>query len=737
MSKYISPGGEEFIIEEQMTDRLLNEGVPFIIVDIKEKRLAIKEADQFLYTNITGNINADNTSGLGFYDHDTRFLSTWELYLNGREPISLSTSAQRDYMAHIELTNSDISEGEKLLIPQETINIRRLRVINDGLMERVRIKNYNPFPVELKLQMAFFADFADIFEVRGLRRKKRGQLFKPKLVGQDLILAYMGLDNVFRQTRIHLAEPPDSMEVTYNKVIVDYNLKIEPNGRRFTHFYIQPIIGEQKKELPNLNFSIVSLRRGYEDWEESCSRISSDNELFNCVLLSGQADIRALMTKTEEGTIISAGIPWYVAPFGRDGLITAIQTMILNSDPAKKTLETLARHQGVEENPWRDEQPGKILHEIRRGELAGLNEIPHTPYYGSVDSTPLFLLTMTEYYKWTGDIGFIEKHITNINAALEWMDVYGDKDGDGFIEYERESKRGLINQGWKDSHDSVMHKNGEMAKGPIALVEVQAYAYYAKKRMSRLFYEMGDENRSIKLRDEAKKIKDAFNELFWMEDEKFFAMALDGNKEQVKSISSNVGQCLWSGIVDADKAPYVANRLLAPDMFSGWGIRTLSKSEKLYNPMSYHNGSIWPHDNAIIVRGLKRYGFLDQAEAVATGIFDAAIHHSYYRLPELFCGFTRRGNNWPVEYPVACVPQAWAAGSIFMILQSLLGLTPDAHSNILYVNNPKLPSWLNVVNISNFPIGENNVALNFTRQEGVTGFNVPMKEGKLRIVMEE
>ena len=737
LEKYVSPEGEEFVVEEQMTDRLLNEGVPFIIIDIKEKRLSIKEGDQFLYTNLQGVINVDNTAGLGFYSQDTRYLSCWELSLNGREPILLSTSAQRDYMAHIELTNADIRDGDKLVVPQETINIRRLRVIKDGLMERIRLKNYNAFPVDLRLQLAFYADFADIFEVRGLRRAKRGQLFKPKMIGEDLILAYLGQDDILRQTRIHFSHPPDSFEITFNKVIVDYTINIPPHGRSMIHFFVQPIVGTEKKELPNFNMSIASLRRNYENWESVCSNINTDNELYNSVLNRGRSDIRALITTTNEGSIISAGIPWYVAPFGRDALITAMQTMMLNPEPARNTLTMLAKLQGKEVNVWKDEEPGKILHEIRRGELAMLGEIPHTPYYGSVDSTPLFLLTMSEYYKWTADLDFVRDHVDNLKAGLKWMDKYGDRDGDGFIEYLRQSKRGLINQGWKDSYNAIAHANGEMAGGPIALVEVQAYAYYAKRRLSQLFADLGDARMATKLRKEAQKLKERFNEAFWMEDEKYFAMALDGDKRQVKIVTSNVGQCLWSGIIDDDKAKLVVERLMAPDMFSGWGLRTVSKSAKIYNPMSYHNGSIWPHDNAIIVRGLKRYGYTDQAAIVATGMFDAAVHHPYYRLPELFCGFTRRGSNWPVEYPVACTPQAWAAGSTFMMLQSILGLTPDAPSRILWVNDPKLPVWLNNVSLTGFQIGESRLAITFNRQEGVTSFTVPKKEGKLRIVMEE
>lgn len=737
LQKYISPEGEEFIVEEQATNRILNEGIPFIIVDIKEPRLTIKEDDIFVYCNRQGNIPSDNTSGLGLYTSDTRFLSCWELYLNGREPILLSTSAERDYMAHIELTNADISEGEQLKIPQETINIRRLRVLAGGLLERIRFKNYNPVRVELKVELAFFADFADMFEVRGLRRKKRGQLFQPKLDEERLTLAYLGEDEVLRRTEIEMSQAPHWHRLEANKVIFGYKLVLEPNGREVLNFKISPVIGTDKRETPGFNRAISGQRRSYEKWEQSCTIINTDNELFNSVLERGRNDIRALITSSPRGSIISAGIPWYVAPFGRDSLIAALQTLPLNQTPARDTLEILAQMQGKEINPWRDEEPGKIMHEFRQGELANIGEIPHTPYYGSVDSTPLFLLVMSEYYRWSGDEAFIRKHKKAIISALDWIDKYGDIDGDGFVEYQRKSRRGLINQGWKDSYNAIADTNGKLAKAPIALVEVQSYVYYAKKRMAQVFRDLGDEKLSSKLAQEASTLKDLFNAKFWVPEQAFYALALDGKKQQVKTITSNAGQCLWTGIADDDKAAAVARKLLDPAMFSGWGIRTASKESSIYNPMSYHNGSIWPHDNAIIVRGLKRYGWIKEAEHIAGGIFDAAIFHPYFRLPELFCGFTRRGSSSPVEYPVACSPQAWAAGAIFMILQSILGLTPNASKNLLYINNPTLPTWLNQVSLSNLRIGGSRITITFSRHEGVTSFTVPKKEGKMRIMMEE
>jgi len=737
MQRYVSPGGEEFEVEELATARILNEGLPFIIIDIKEKRLSIKEGDLFLYTDRQGLIRAGNTAGLGLYLGDTRFLSCWEIKLNGREPVPLSTSAESDYMAHIELTNADVIDGNKLLFAQETINIRRLRVIGPSLMERIRVKNYNPVDVELTLSLTFAADFADIFEVRGLKRGSRGKLFRPKVSETQIVFAYLGQDEVFRRMRITSSEVMDSSSVDGDIVTVNYRLKLKARSRAVLHFNFETLVGEEESDTPNFNVTIAKLRRGYEEWEESCTSIVTDNELFNSVLERGAGDLRSLVTKSAHGTFIAAGIPWYVAPFGRDSLVAGLEMMFLNPEPVRATLEILARLQGSEVNPWRDEEPGKIMHELRRGELADLGEIPHTPYYGSIDSTPLYLLILSEYHKWTGDTAFVESQLGNIKAALAWIDDYGDVDGDGFVEYLRKSKKGLINQGWKDSHDSVTHDTGELAEGYIALVEVQAYVYYAKRRMAVLFRELGLVEEAAALLSQAADLKERFNAAFWMPGEEYFAIALDGKKRQVKSITSNPGQCLWSGIVDDDKAEKIVGHLMSPDMFSGWGLRTLSKSAKRYNPMSYHNGSVWPHDNAIIVRGLKRYGYEEQTARVTSGMFDAAMHHAYYRLPELFCGFTRRGGAWPVDYPVACSPQAWAAGAMHMMLQSILGLTPDAPAGTLYINNPRLPPWLNTVRLGNLRLGSGVIDLEFNRRGDVTSFTVPKKSPGIRIVMEE
>ncbi len=661
-----------------------------------------------------------------------------DMPFGGKTPIALSSSAERDYMAYVELTNPDLKNdiGENT-IPQESVNIRRFRMVYEGLYERIRIKNFNSFTIGIELKLVFSSDFADIFEIRGVKRLSRGKMLYPKMVSDKLILAYQGEDDIFRQTRITLSKKPDKVDIISNEAHIYYFLEIKGQSRVVLNFLFEPTIGVNKKESLQFNQALSILRHSYNEWEKKCTEYYTDNELFNSVINRGIKDIRALLTKTKHGTIYSAGIPWFVAPFGRDSIITCIQTLQLTSNPAKETIKMLAKHQGREVDDWRDEEPGKIFHEIRQGELANLRQIPHTPYYGSIDATPLFLLLISEYFNWTNDVTLIRELLPNIEKALEWIDNYGDIDGDLFIEYKKRSKRGLINQGWKDSYNAVVHANGTMAKPPIALVEVQAYVYYAKKRMSQLFLILGDEEKAARLKTEAKALQRKFNKVFWMNDEDYLAMALDGDKKQVRTITSNPGQVLWTGILDESKAKKVVKRLVQPDMFSGWGIRTMSKSSFNFNPMSYHNGTIWPHDNSIIIRGLKRYGELEDMNIVMTGLFDAAIHHAYFRLPELFCGFTRRGNNWPVAYPVACKPQAWASGSIFMLLQSMLGITPNAPNNTLLINNPTLPVWLNEVEISNLQIGKSRLTISFNRQENVTGFIVKKKQGKLKIIMEE
>jgi glycogen debranching enzyme len=735
-TRYQSPSGEEFELDDAAASRVLNEGVPFILSEDTASLLATKEGETFLYANQEGNLIA-GALGMGLYYRDTRFLSHYELRVAGLPPVLLSSSAERAYMSYVDLTNPDLWEEGRIEVPQQTLNIRRIRVVNGRLYERIRFKNYNDRPITVQVELVLGTDFADIFEVRGLRRKRHGMFFKPKVDGQVIVFAYRGEDEVFRQTRVDLGAVPDRVEVDGNLVRATFTLHLVGHQTRLFSVLIEPMVGNEQLPAPHFDSAVHQLRRAYEEWERECTTIYTDNELFNSLLHRGQRDLRALLTESEHGRYIAAGIPWYVAAFGRDALLTCHQILMLNPAPARESLRMLARFQGAQVDPWRDEEPGKILHEIRQGELANAFYVPHSPYYGSVDSTPLFLMLLGTYFKWTADRAFVTEMLPHVERALTWIEKYGDLDGDGFVEYQRRSPRGLDNQGWKDSFNSVVHADGTLAEAPIALAEVQAYVYCGKQRTADVFEALGDPERAGRLRDEAAELRRRFNEAFWVEEERYYAMALDAYKRPVASVTSNPAHGLYCDFIDPARAGEVAKRLLQPDMFSGWGIRTMSKSAPGYNPMSYHNGSVWPHDNAFIAAGLKRYGFHKQTNRIATAMFDAAIFSDYMRLPELFCGFTRRTPNRPVSYPVACSPQAWAAGSPFLMLQAMLGLSARAHENLLTVNSPVLPPWLNSVELRNLRVGDSMISLTFRREGETTGFSLLAKEGSVRVIMEE
>jgi glycogen debranching enzyme len=717
--------------------RQVRESAPVLVTDLASKTLAVKEGETFLYTDLEGNLDHGGDFGLGLFSRDTRFLSHFRMTISGRAPVLLSSSAERGYLSHVDLTNPDLYEGEAIAVPQQTLNIRRIRAVNERLFERVRVKNYNASAVELALEFSFGADYADIFEVRGMADESRTPPDAPSIDGSRITFSALGRDGARRSTVIEFTSEPDELRIDGDIVHATFRLRLGANQTRLVGMTIDAIIGETARPPTEFDVAVHELRRSYEDWERASTQLITDNEQFNELLDRSLRDLRALYTVTPEGGVLAAGIPWYVTLFGRDALIASHQILSINPRPAREALQLLASHQGDRIDDWRDEEPGKILHEVRQGELARAGIVPHTPYYGSVDSTPWFLILLAQYFRWTGDVELARSLMPNVDAALGWIDEYGDLDGDGFVEYRTRSARGIRNQGWKDSHDAIVHTDGRLAEPPIALSEVQAYVYLAKSRVADVYLALGDEARAQRLVTEAEQLRKRFNEAFWMEEERYMAAALDADKRQVGTVMSNPGHALYCGILDDDKAALVAKRLLAPDMFSGWGIRTMSKSAAAYNPMSYHNGSVWPHDNALIAAGLKRYGFVRSTNRVATALFDAAIQADYLRLPELFCGFTRRTPNRPVSYPVACSPQAWAAGSPFLMLQAMLGISARAHENLLTVNKPHLPTWLNTVEVRNLSIGASRISLVFRREAEITSFSLLSREGDVRVVMQE
>lgn len=660
--------------------------------------------------NVFGDIIPIGLGSQGLYNESTRFLSRFEIKLENAYPLLLSSTVKEDNsIVTVDLTNPDISTKEKLIIPKGSLHIQRSKfLMGKTCYENINLTNFSGFPVYVELSFLFMADFADIFEIRGMTRAKRG-INLPTIVAENNVqLSYVGLDQLKRISELNFIPTPEKIFETG----ASYYCQLAPKKTYSCYITVscekESSVLNYQKAIKNLSEE-SSLRRS-----QNC-QVETSNEYFNDWIRRSFADLQMLLANTENGPYPYAGIPWYSTIFGRDGIITALQTLWVNPHIAKGVLNYLAHHQAKDLDPGRDAEPGKILHESRTGEMASTGEVPFKEYYGSVDSTPLFIVLAGYYYQATADLEFIKKIWPHIKFALEWIKIYGDTDQDGFIEYNRHSSDGLINQGWKDSHDSVFHEDGTFAKGPIALCEVQGYVYDAKIRASELAFILGEEELSKNLLLEAKTLREKFIQSFWCEEISSFALALDGEKRQCKVLSSNAGHCLFSGIAIPEHARKVANILFKKNMFSGWGIRTIASNEALYNPMSYHNGTIWPHDNALIALGLARYGFKGMIAKILTGIFQVANYMDLNRLPELFCGFPKKGHEGPTLYPVACIPQAWSAVTVFSLLQASLGLKLDASTNRIFFNAPYLPKYLDKIHISNLHLGRSVMDLSLHR----------------------
>lgn len=669
----------------------------------------------------------------GLYHRETRHLSRLVLRFENR-PLELlsSTVKNKNSFFAMDLTNLDFSAEGKVELPRGSIHFFRSKFIWQGICyERLRIMNFTSSKVSLCLCYEFDADFVDIFEVRGTKRERRGRQCDPKVEPASVLFTYYGLDDVVRETRLNFYPQPSRISANS----AHFDMDVQPRAEAFLYLDVCCERGRECRPPRSYKVALSEAKSLNERIDAHRCRVTSSNERFNEWLGRSEADLQLMTVGNPEGPYPYAGVPWFNTVFGRDGLITAFEVLWAEPAVAKGVLQFLAETQAGSVIPEQDAEPGKILHELRKGEMAALKEIPFGRYYGSVDSTPLFVMLAAAYYERTGDLELIRSIWSNIQRALDWMDRYGDVDGDGFLEYARHSRTGLVQQGWKDSHDSVFHEDGTLAEAPIALCEVQGYAYAARKGAAILARAQGLVSLAEHLSKQASSLQQQFEEAFWVESLGTYAFALDGKKRQSRVTVSNAGQCLFSRIVCPERARRVAEGLMDNNLFSGWGVRTVGTREARYNPMSYHNGSVWPHDNAVIALGLSQYGFTSYALRILESMFEASLHFDFYRLPELFCGFRRRIGDGPTLYPVACSPQSWAAGAVFMLLQASLGMTVCGTTPYIHFRDSYLPAVVDHVLIENLRVGQSKVSLTVRRQAHGVGIEVIRREGQVEVAV--
>ena len=689
--------------------------------------------DTFAVFDRGGDIQPVGFGQQGIFHDETRHLSRLEMLFCGFRPLLLSSTIREDNILFaIDLTNPDIQLDSGASLPRGTVHIYRSKFLTEAACyDKITVNNYGDTAIDVELSFDFDADFADIFEVRGEKRKCRGAKLPQEIGRSSVTLAYDGLDHIRRTTHVVCSAP--SCEPHDGGIAVP--LHIEAHGE------ISFTINVECECEQNSPVSFAGYTESLQQMVDHRNTgplaeldIHSSNEQFNKWIQRSRADLAMMVTQTSHGPYPYAGVPWFSTVFGRDGIITAFELLWLAPSIAKGVLSYLAATQATSRDPARDADPGKILHEMRKGEMARLGEVPFGRYYGAVDSTPLFVLLAAAYYERTVDTEFLREIWPNILAALEWIDVYGDPDQDGFVEYARQTDHGLVQQGWKDSADSVFYSDGCIAAGPIALCEVQAYVYAAKNGIADVAANLGYGDVADRLRAQAADLREKFQSMFWSDEIGMFALALDGEKKQCRVRSSNAGQCLFSGIASDAQYHSISDALLSPAFFSGWGVRTIVSGAPRYNPMSYHNGSMWPHDNALIALGALRKSDKDLALRITSGLLDLSSEVMLHRLPELICGFGRRPGKGPTLYPVACSPQAWAAGSVFLLLQACLGLEIRASESRIYLHHAALPEKLHRVQIRNLKVGNATVDLVFERYADSVSVNILRRSGAVEIV---
>ena len=696
-------------------------------------RRTLKHDDTFAVFDSFGDIGASAGGPDGLFDRDTRYLSHLELLIEGAQPLLLHSEIKADNLSFsVDLTNPDIYREGQLRLPKDTVHIARAIYLYRGsLRERVCLTNHGPDDVNVTLSLAFASDFADIFEVRGIRRERRGESWAELTGESSVLLSYRGLDGLIRRTSLSFEPQPSLLQ----SGIASYALTLASGAKRAIF-----LTAAGREQLPKSTLSfftgLLRLNRELRAASNGSASVETSNNLINEVLQRSRADLHMLMTATPQGHYPYAGIPWYSTTFGRDGIICAMQMLWLDPSIAAGVLRRLAFLQATEVDIRADAAPGKIVHEMRGGEMAALGEVPFGKYYGSVDATPLFVMLAGAYLQRTGDTALIQQLWPALERALAWIDGPADVDGDGFIEYARGMTTGLANQGWKDSHDAVFHADGAFARGPIALVEVQGYVYAAKRGAAACARRLGKSARAAELDRQAESLRQRFDRSFWCERIGSYALALDGAKAACEVRTSNAGHALFTGIARPQRAAEIAARLLRFPYYSGWGIRTVAHGEARYNPMSYHNGSIWPHDNALIAQGLARYGYGARIETIFDAIVRAAAHMHDRRIPELYCGFPRRPGRGPTLYPAACSPQAWAAGAPLSLLASLLGLTFDPTERVVRLINPVVPALAGSVTIRNLALGGATVDFVIGSRKGQPTLDVLRASANLRLLLE-
>jgi glycogen debranching enzyme len=693
-------------------------------------RRSLKHDDTFIVLDGHGDIGASAGGPDGLFNADTRYLARLEMVLDEVQPLLLGSNLRDDNSAlTVDLTNPDVYRYGRIVLHKDMLHILRTIFLWRGTAyQRIGVQNHGDRPASFDLTLLFDNDFADLFEVRGEKRVRRG-VGSSKLVGPaDVLFEYNGLDGKLRTTALHFDPRPTGLTVN----AATYHLDLAPHEVRSMFVAVSCNKPPAFRPAPFFR-GLLAHRREMRSLTAGAASIETSNNIFNEVLCRSMADLNMLMTETPQGRYPYAGIPWYSTTFGRDGLITAMQMLWTDPRIACGVLKRLAFYQAKSVDPFADAQPGKILHEMRGGEMAALGEVPFARYYGSVDATPLFVLLAGLYVERTGDEKTLTELWPAIEAALGWIDGAGDPDRDGFVEYQRASEKGLANQGWKDSYDAIFHADGRLAEGYIALAEVQGYVFAGKRLAARCASRLGKIEMAQRLEAEAKLLAERFEDAFWCEELGTYALALDGAKEPCRVRTSNAGQLLFTGIVRQDRARMVAADLMRPHFFTGWGIRTVARGEARYNPMSYHNGSIWPHDNALIALGLARYGLKHSVGHLFKGLFDAASYMDLRRLPELFCGFQRERRRGPTLYPVACAPQAWASATPFTLLEAALGLEFDEQRCEVRLRNPRLPAFLNEVVLRDLQLGGSSVDLRVNRHDDDVSLEVLRTRGQIQV----